>query len=118
MILNLTQHAPTEEQVEAGVIEPNNKEEVKRFLTFTSPPKRVEVVERALALTEIALQHNADAVMIGGAPYLMAPLEQMLLDRGIAPLYSFTERRATETTKPDGSVHKTQEFVHIGWVEV
>jgi hypothetical protein len=132
MILNLTQHAPTPEQVAAGVVEP--KPEVKAAivaaLTFDSLPSREEIGARAADLAEIACRYDiADtdddigeefpgAAMIGGAPYLMAALERELSARGVRPLYAFSTRESVEQTQPDGSVRKINVFRHIGFVDV
>lgn len=116
-IANLTQHMATAEQVSAGVFEPADKELVKALITFTTAPSSAEMTERAKALGRIALNEGAEAAMIGGAPYFMAPLEEALRSAGVRPCYSFTERRATETVDPaTGEVRKTQVFVHAGWV--
>lgn len=116
-IVNLTQHMATAEQVSAGVFEPANKDQVKALLTFTTAPEGADMAERAEALAQIALGEGAEAAMIGGAPYFMAPLAKALATAGIRPCYSFTERRATETVDPaTGEVRKTQVFVHAGWV--
>lgn len=115
-ILNLTQHPATPEQVAAGVYEPQNKKEVQYLLTFTDIPTKRDVCVRAMALTNIALTEGAKRVMIGGAPYLMGVLERTLLENGVQPLYSFSERRSVETHQPDGSVTKTNVFVHEGWI--
>lgn len=57
------------------------------------------------------------AAMIGGAPYMMALLEQALWARGIVPLYAYSERRSVEKTDPiTGEVTKTAVFVHLGFV--
>lgn len=118
MTLNLTQHKSTKEQLEAGVVEPTDKTKVQSLLTFTSVPTPNDIRDKAEALAQIAYDHKANAAMIGGAGYLMAPLQEALWAKGVKPLHSFTERRATEKTLPDGSVEKGQVFVHIGWVEV
>lgn len=115
-ILNLTQHPATPEQVAAGVFEPANKAEVQTLLTFDVIPHPRTLHERALALTEIAIRHNAWEVMIGGAPYLMGDLEIALENAGIKPLYSFSQRVSEEVAQPDGSVVKTSVFKHIGFV--
>lgn len=116
-IVNLTQHMATPEQLAAGVFEPANKERVKALITFTTAPTSAEIAERAEELAQIALDEGAEAAMIGGAPYFMAPVERALKAAGIRPCYSFTERRATETVDPaTGEVRKTQVFVHAGWV--
>lgn len=116
-ILNLTQHMATAEQGAAGVFEPADKEMVKALITFTTAPSGAEMTERAEALARIAFNAGAEAAMVGGAPYFMAPVERALKSAGVRPCYSFTERRATETVDPEtGEVRKTQVFVHAGWV--
>ena len=54
MILNLTQHYATVEQVNAGVIEPEDKDMVVRCITFTTIPSREDMISRALDLVSIA----------------------------------------------------------------
>ena len=116
-IINLTQHQGTSEQVEAGVFEPADKKAVQGLLTFAAAPSEAEMADRAAKLAAMAKEAAAEAAMIGGAPYFMRPLENALKGAGVKPLYSFTERRATEVTDPaTGEVKKTQVFVHAGWV--
>ena len=116
-ILNLTQHAASAEQKEQGVFEPLEKSKVQEHLTFRSLPSKEEISAKAFALAEIAASASAESAMIGGAPYLMGPLEAELKKRGIQPLYSFSERKSSEKTLPDGSVEKVAIFCHAGWVE-
>ena len=54
--------------------------------------------------------------MIGGAPFLMSPLESALLNNGIEPVYAFSTRESVEKKLPDGSVQKTNIFKHKGFV--
>ncbi|MHB0929605.1 MAG: hypothetical protein ACYC3W_12015, partial [Candidatus Nanopelagicales bacterium] len=54
--------------------------------------------------------------MIGGAPFLMAPLEKALLSIGINPVFAFSERKSVEAHGADGTVTKTQVFKHVGFV--
>lgn len=115
-IINLTNHMATKEQVEAGVVEAAQSAAVERLLTFESCPTRASIVARARSLAEIARDENAQAAMIGGAPYLMAPLEAALRAQGIAPVYAYSTRVSEEQHQPDGSVRKTQVFKHAGWV--
>lgn len=56
--------------------------------------------------------------MIGGAPYLMSALESTLKEKGVQPLYAFSERVSVEKTTETGEVIKTSTFQHKGWVEV
>ncbi|MEK7509560.1 MAG: hypothetical protein AAB605_02495 [Patescibacteria group bacterium] len=116
-ILNLTQHAATPDQVQAGVVEPADKPAVSTLLTFDTAPDQGELQRRASALAAMATNAGTPAAMIGGAPYLMAPLEKALREAGVKPVYSFSERRSSEQTQPDGSVRKVNVFVHVGWVE-
>ena len=129
-ILNLTQHTASESQVAVGVIDlrPEVAAEVRDLLTFAVIPTAEEIRDRAEAIAEIAATYDlADTdegigeefvchAMIGGAFWLMAPLEKALLARGIMPLYSFSERVTQEVTLPDGSVKKTSVHQHLGFV--
>lgn len=124
MILNLTQHAATPEQIEAGVVDLTGTDlvEIKALLTFADLPREGEPEARARAIADIARRvagnvAEGDEVfgMIGGAPYLMAPLEAALAQAGIAPVYAFSVRESVETTDADGSVRKTAIFRHRGF---
>ncbi len=57
------------------------------------------------------------AVMIGGAPWLMAPLEANLKLNGIKVLYAYSERVSEEVVNEDGSVSKRNVFKHLGFYE-
>ena len=119
-ILNLTQHSPTPEQVEAGVVEmaPEQKEVLKDLLNFQVIPSNKNVEDRAGIIAVLARGAGATHAMIGGAPYLMSALEAALKNNGIKPMYSFTQRVSIEKTQDDGCVIKTAIFKHIGFVEV
>jgi len=85
-ILNLTQHPASSEQRQAGVIDlpPELKRKLAEFLTFEELPRRNEIRLRAEKIADLAYGYImgqggwGDAIigraMIGGAPYLMAPL--------------------------------------------
>ena len=120
MILNLTQHNATLEQAFCGVIEPkdDDKKMVQDLLTFGTMPDLKEIVERAEKLADFAKRTGASSALIGGAPYLMSALERELKEQEVQPLYSFSERVSKEETLSDGSVKKTNVFVHKGFVEV
>ena len=117
-IINLTQHEASAEQKKAGVIEPVEKERIKRLLTFDEIPSKVEIRAVASALAEIAADEKVSAAMIGGAPFLMSALEFALRNGGIKPLYAFSKRESAEEKLPDGSTRKTTVFKHLGFVEV
>jgi hypothetical protein len=139
MIVNMTQHPATVEQLAAGVFDPTPEEraEIVALLTFDTLPEKGEIEERAeeLALTALAILAarfrslskseqeqllDRDGLsyyaMIGGAPYLMPHLEQEMVGAGVNPLYAFSTRESVEETLPDGSVKKTAVFRHKGFV--
>jgi hypothetical protein len=115
-ILNLTQHVASKEQVAAGVIEPDDKKAVQDLLTFVDLPTVPDIVRRARNLAGIAKSAGVESAMIGGAGWLLGPLERALQAAGIWPLHSFTRREAVEEQQPDGSVKKIQTFRHVGFV--
>jgi len=114
-ILNLTQHTATKEQVEVGVVEPQDKAAVQELLTFDSIPSRDEMVERARKLGNIVVDSGCSKAMIGGAPYFMGVLEAYLYHFGVKSLYAFSKRVSVETVV-DGVVTKTNVFKHQGFV--
>jgi len=119
-IINLTQHPATEDQLSAGVVDLDGAEleALKAALTFTRLPSKAEIRERAALVAEIAAQKGFCAVMIGGAPFLMLPLESQLRLREIKVFYAFSERVSAEEVQPDGSVKKINIFKHSGFVEL
>ncbi|KLR59472.1 hypothetical protein [Diaphorobacter sp. J5-51] len=127
MIVNLTQHRATPEQLAAGVVdlpEPKRKALV-RALTIETLPSKAELEDLAWHIASLSFT-DADymdtnvrpqAAMIGGAPYLMAPLVKALQNEGIKALYAFSQRESVESHQPDGTVVKTNVFKHVGFVE-
>lgn len=122
IIFNATQHNPTPEQVEAGVM--NASPEIQKLITFTTAPTAAEMKENAKAVAKIAaaalnkigVPSHERAVMIGGAPYFMPHLEKALFKMGLTPIYAFSQRVCVEQNKEDGSVEKTFVFKHAGWI--
>jgi len=125
MILNLTQHPATPEQLAEGVIDPAPaaKAAIVAGLTFNSLPESADILARAEALAYEAEKYCRPSgqaahgqAMVGGAPYLMAALEAALLARGITPVYAFSQRESAEEVQADGSVRKVAIFRHAGFV--
>ena len=117
-MINLTQHEATPDQLRSGVREPSTviiKNEIKRLLTFNELPDEDLIKKRSLQLSTIAAEEGATSAMIGGAPFLMAPLETALWDIGIVAYYAFTQRIGREKLY-DGRVIKTSVFKHLGFV--
>lgn len=118
LVLNLTQHQATPEQVAAGVLEPENKAAIQAAITFDTLPTCQEIENRATLVAAIAKGSSCSKAMIGGAPFFMSALERQLLKVGVTPLYAFSERVSIEESLPDGTVKKTNIFKHVGFVEV
>lgn len=134
LAINLTQHKLTQEQEgDAYWVRfdsyngTNSNIEVKKLLTFEFQPDTAEIQERAEKLADIAegifLQLDPEGALphkavIGGAPYLMHPLENALKERGIQPMYSFSQRVSVEAPNEEGKIIKTSTFKHVGWIEV
>ena len=133
MIINLTQHPASPDQIAAGVVDCGRLQLLQQWLTFESLPTRDEIEDRAgklanLARAEIEATFNfcgwlprnarpfAYRAMIGGAPYLMAPLERELRKYGIEPVYAFSLRESLDQPQADGSVRKINVFLHAGFV--
>jgi excisionase family DNA binding protein len=121
-ILNFTQHTPTEEQVSAGVVEPEpaDKERIQSLLTFDELPTPRELRQRA---TECGVQasvllkkYECDAILVGGAPFFMSVLESALRSFGVPFCYAFSKRVTQEESLADGSVRKTHVFKHAGFI--
>ena len=119
MIINLTQHSATADQVAAGVVDLSGDAltDLRDALTFDSIPTREEIRNRSEYIAQLAVSHEAEAAMIGGAPYLMSALEKELKAAGITPLYAFSTRESVEQKQLDGGVRKVNIFRHIGFVE-
>ena len=130
-IMNLTQHVATLEQTLEGVIDlPDGEGSYRKALienlTFKTLPKyQSEVTRKAQEIAGLVIQYLYDQkidpkkekvfAMIGGAPYLMAPLEKALLRMNIMPVYSFSVRKSTEKVI-NGGVEKVSIFSHAGWI--
>lgn len=136
IIINLTQHKMTADQYqyngtklkeltyEIPEEQEDHEKELKALLNFHELPSKDAINLRVMQITAFALNHfmgaaieNNRYALIGGAPYLTAPLAEALKKVGIVPLYAFSKRESVETTQPDGSVVKTSVFKHAGYVE-
>ena len=126
MILNLTQHNATKDQIYAGIIDMPVEFQValKGLLTFPTTYTRKDLEQRALQIHELIRDmcgehfgappnHALDGVMIGGMPSFMSVLESVLISKGIRVGYACTERQSIDK-EIDGKVVKTAIFVHAG----
>ena len=71
MIINLTQHTATDDQLAGGVFEPTDKLAAQTLLTFEELPTREDILLRAEALAELAASDrkrcDVRAALVGGA---------------------------------------------------
>lgn len=130
MILNLTQHLASQEQIAAGVIDLPSIERstLVKLLTVEELPVASELEGRCEAIAKLAVHNGLGGdigddpvftkVMIGGAPWMMSTLEYALTNEGFIPVYAFSQRVSAETTKPDGTVVKTNVFKHAGFIKI
>ncbi len=121
MILNLTQHPASPEQVAAGVFDlpEGHREQLQRLLTFDELPEYEELLQRAAQIVDLVLgvyPNKSLSAMIGGAPFFMPVLAYTLSDAGIKSFYAFSRRESVEETLADGTVRKTAVFRHLGFV--
>lgn len=120
MILNLTQHAATPEQIADGVVDMNAEDRLHLadLLTFEEPPAGGALIFRAVEIMTMAVKYApaGECVMLGGAPYFMPVLDAMSRQFGFKPVYAFSKRESIENVMPDGSVVKRAVFRHAGFV--
>lgn len=128
MILNLTQHPASADQIAVGVVDLAGEElaGLKETLTFGELPDEQEIRDRAEHIAELACMNGLGGdegddpfpaqAMIGGALWLMAPLAEALRVRGIEPMFAFSVRETEEQKQPDGSIRKVAVFRHAGFV--
>ena len=112
-ILNLTQHRASPEQISDGVfdVEEIDRTRLSELLTFDEIPTAQEMRSRIMSLIELVMTYDSEGVMIGGAPFLMAQLEDSLLVCGKRVFYAFSKRESVEG--PDG--RKSSVFRHLGF---
>lgn len=135
-ILNLTQHNAAPAQITEGVVDlvGSDKDLLVKLLTFDSLPTVEEIETRAQKIAYIASDLMLEAknnwieegldeddfeqyyAMIGGAPFLMGPLEVALKKFDIIPVYAFSVRDSVDVKQADGSVKKTAVFNHGGFI--
>lgn len=92
IIINATQHKTTEGQRLAGVIDLNEKAHKKlcELLTFDEIPSYPQMTQRAYEIFRIldnATRLGDTQVMIGGSPFFMPVLENILKLQDWNPVY-------------------------------
>lgn len=129
-IMNLTQHAASPEQKEAGVFDLPSEalSQVRDLITFRDLPSSQEMKDRAADVAAIAASLASPddrddpeggfalEAMIGGAGFFMRHLEDALNEQGIKPIHAFSQRVVEETIGDDGAAVKTARFKHLGFI--
>ena len=121
MILNLTQHNATADQINAGIndLPVDFQNTLKGLLTFPTQYTRDDLEYRSLQIHELVRdfcgtsEEVLEGVMIGGMPSFMPVLESVLISKGIKVGYACTERKSVDK-EVDGKIIKTAVFVHAG----
>ena len=121
MILNLTQHNATADQINVGIndLTVDFQTALKGLLTFPTQYTRADLEHRALQIHELVRDFCGPSkevlkgVMIGGMPSFMPVLESVLISKGIKVGYACTERKSVDK-EVDGKIIKTAVFVHAG----
>lgn len=118
-IVNLTQHQATGDQIADGVFDLDAADAIllKSILTFNEIPSKSEMTDRAVKIADLSKKYNPTHAMIGGAPYFMNYMEEILRGAGIHPIYSFSKRVSVDSMI-NGVVEKTSIFKHVGWVGI
>ena len=121
MILNLTQHNATADQINVGIndLPVDFQTTLKGLLTFPTQYTRDDLEYRSLQIHELVRdfcgtsKEVLEGVMIGGMPSFMPVLESVLISKGIKVGYACTERKSVDK-KVDDKIIKTAVFVHAG----
>jgi len=140
-ILNLTKNPATPEQRESGVIEIKDelKDKLNALLSFTELPDRKEIMDRVHRLSSLIYKHltgvdkewhlfydheigaelskaDIDAILIGGEPYLMGPLELEIENYSTA-VYAFYKETSVMAETEDGLPIEHVLRTHVGFVK-
>jgi len=146
IILNLTQHPASVDQINEGVIDltPSFKSKLKSLLTFNNLPTSIEIKSRAdeiyALVVEFAASGNSPIIdetkdlidedgLVNESEFKKLGFKFMI---GGAPylmrplinelsflgecIFAFSKRESIELTEPDGSVTKKTVFKHDGFV--
>ncbi len=121
VVVNLTQHQPTDSQSDAGVVA--STVPLGDLLTIPEMEAGSEMARRAIRIVEavtpqlqsIIMAGRFPAVMIGGHPALTALLHKEFELHGIRVAYAFSRRESVEIQHDDGRVEKQNVFRHLGF---
>ncbi len=104
-MLNLTQHPSTPEQRAQGVVdlEGEDLQALRGLLPFEQPPTAGELAARATMVAGLAVRHGATSAMVGGAPFFMAPLEQVLHRHAVQPFHGAKAWNPSSRTGSSGN---------------
>jgi len=116
MILNLTQHNSSTEQIEQGLVEPEDKALVKELLTLrvNSPEEMRKAIDtKVQLLLNVADSHRPTTILVGGHPGLIAVLVGELKFQQYKVVMSHTDRVVVEKAGVKTSVFKHKFFYEV-----
>lgn len=116
MILNLTQHLRSFEQIQQGLVEPENKALVKEALTLnvnSAEEMHKAINEKVDMLINIADSHRLNTVLVGGHPGLTAVLVEKLKSKRYTVVMSHSDREVTENAGVKTSIFRHKFFYEL-----
>ena len=116
MILNLTQHNSSPEQIEQGLIEPSDKTLVKELLTLrvsSAEEMRNAIDTKVQHLLNVADAHKPTTILVGGHPGLITILVGELKFQDYKVVMSHTDRVVVENDGVKTSVFKHKFFYEV-----
>ena len=95
-IYNFSPHESTQEQLEAGLVEPYqiNKEYLRDLHTFNKIPTCDTLMDRAIELAKVVDAFQFKHILIGGAPFFMPYLTKCLKEKNCAVYFDFSRRES------------------------
>ena len=126
IVINLTKHVHTPEQIADGSIEIAS---LRPFIdsaqdydslqsTWYAGAMAMVLAKEAHAAARAILPETKLSANIAGAAWLIIPLCAALRGYGISPVCSFSKRVCTESLDAEGKTTLTYTFQHEGWVEL
>lgn len=110
-ILNLTGKVISEKQQAAGVIDPQDKEDIRRIKKILKSKGLItaeEILEKAELLSDIAKKEGCREVMIEGNAWLMNSLEKKLAQEGMKTVYAIYKLKEVPVRKGGEIVQEEQ----------
>lgn len=118
--LNITKHELTKDQINDGAFELSKEDKYKlqNLLRFDEVPEVQEIKQRVNDIINITKSYDFDALIIGGATYLIYHLVNEIKEQNLVPVVSFTKLQSVDKIGENGKVYKTQVFKHSKFINI